>query len=129
MNCKLGANSFQSVFKFCAISEQILCRHRHTDKNTSCCNYRVAFIAKTDMPSPVYCASVQKTSFLYECTTMDRSLLRNVHGRNITILCRKCVQTMCKTSLLYKCTQQDQKDLSNLPSYRVINCYTVMCSL
>ena len=25
--------------------------------------------------------------------------------------------------------KQDQKDLSNLPSYRVINCYTVMFSL
>mgnify|MGYP003330452531 CR=1 FL=1 len=25
--------------------------------------------------------------------------------------------------------EQDQKDLSNLPSYRVINCYIVMCSL
>ena len=24
-------------------------------------------------------------------------------------------------------SKQDQKDLSNLPSYRVINCYTVMC--
>ena len=68
MNCKLCANSFQLVFKFCAISEQILCRHRHTDKNTSCCNYRVAFIAKTDMPSPVYCESVHKTSLLYKCT-------------------------------------------------------------
>ena len=26
-------------------------------------------------------------------------------------------------------TKQDQKDLSNLPSYRVINCYTVIFSL
>ena len=26
-------------------------------------------------------------------------------------------------------TSEDQKDLSNLPSYRVINCYTVMFSL
>ena len=33
---------------------------------------------------------------------MDRTLLRNVHGQNIT----KCyVQTVHKTSLLYNCTQ------------------------
>ena len=44
MNCKLCAN------------------YLHTDKNTSSCTSRVAFIAKTDMPSPVYCASVHKTS-------------------------------------------------------------------
>ena len=70
MNCKLFANSFQSVFKLCAISEQILCRHMytHTDKNTSCCISRVAFIAKKDAPSPVYCVSVHKTSLLYKCT-------------------------------------------------------------
>ena len=67
-NCKLCANSLQSVFALCAISEKIVCKHRHTDKNTSCCTFRVAFIAKTDMPSLVYCASVHKTSLLYRCT-------------------------------------------------------------
>ena len=70
---------------------------------------------------PVYCTSVHKTSLLYKCTQsqftvqvytkpvyctsvhkwlimkgmyMDRTLLRNVDGRNITKV--KAVQTMCK---------------------------------
>ena len=49
MTCKLCAN------------------YLHTDKNTSSCTSRVAFMAKTDMPSSVYCASVHKTSILYKC--------------------------------------------------------------
>ena len=55
------------MFELCAISEQIVCKHRHTDKNTSYCISRAAFISKTDMPSPVYCESVHKTSILYKC--------------------------------------------------------------
>ena len=66
MNCKLCPNYLQLVFILCAISEKIVCKHRNADKNTSCCTSRVAFMAKTDMPSPVYYASVHKTSLLYK---------------------------------------------------------------
>ena len=66
MNCKAIANSLQSVFKLCAISENFVCKHRNTDKNALCCSFRVAFIAF--MPSPVYCTSLRKTSLLYKCT-------------------------------------------------------------
>ena len=78
----------------------------------------------TSVPKPVYGTSVYKTSSLCKCTQnqftvqvytilvywlimkgmyRDRTLqrLRNVQGRNITILCSP---DPCKTSLLYKCT-------------------------
>ena len=72
---------------------------------------RVAFITKTDMPSPVYYASVHKTSLMYKhtqnqfnvqvynklvyCTSVHiTSLLvnnkRNVHGQNNT---KECTET------------------------------------
>ena len=91
MNCKLCANYLQLVFKLCAISEQIVCKHRHTDKNTSCCTSRVAFMAKTD------CTSVYKTSLLYNCTQNQFTVqvyTNPVYGTSVH-----------KTSLLYKCTQ------------------------
>ena len=91
MNCKLCANYLQLVFELCAISEQIVCKHRHTDKNTSCCTSRVAFMAKTD------CTSVYKTSLLYNCTQNQFTVqvyTKPVYGTSVH-----------KTSLLYKCTQ------------------------
>ena len=72
-------------------------QHRHTDKNTSCCTSRFAFIAKTDMPSPVYCASVHKTSILYKC--IQNQFTVQVHTKPVN-----CTSVQ-KTSLLYKCTQ------------------------
>ena len=125
MNCKLCANYLQLVFELCAISEQIVCKHRHTDKNTSCCTSRVAFMAKTDMPSPVYSASVHKTSILYKCiqnqfTVQEYTKPVNCTSVNKTSLWYKCTQnqfmvqvytkpvystSVHKTSLLSKCTQ------------------------
>ena len=55
-DCKLCATSLQPMFKLCVISENCVC------------TFRVALIAKTDMPSPVYYESVHKTSSLYKCT-------------------------------------------------------------
>ena len=97
MNCKLCANYLQLVFELCAISEQIVCKHRHTDKNTSCCTSRVAFIAKTDMPSPVYCESVHKTSILYKCIQNQFTVQVYTKPVNCT--------SVHKTSVWYKCTQ------------------------
>ena len=91
MNCKLCANFLQLVFELCAISEQIVCKHRHTDKNTSCCTSRVAFMAKT------VCTSVYKTSLLYNCTQNQFT----VQEYTKTVYCT----SVHKTSLLYKCTQ------------------------
>ena len=44
------------------------------------------------MPSPLYCASVHKTSILYKCTK---------HQLNVLVYCT----SVHKTSLWYKCTQ------------------------
>ena len=76
---------------------QIVCKQ--TDKNTSSCTFRVAFIAKTDMPQqftvqmyaksvfctkPVYCTSAHKGWTVKDISTlmmkgmyMDRTLQRN----------------------------------------------------
>ena len=115
MKCKLCAKSLQSLFKLCAISEQTVCKHRHTDKNPSCCTSRVAFMAKTDMPSPVYCASVHKTSLLFKCTQNQFTVQMytksvyciSVHKTSLLYKCHKISfsTTVHKTSLLYKCTQ------------------------
>ena len=98
VNCKLCANYLQLVFKLCAISEQIVCKHTHTEsKITFCCTSRVAFMAKTGMPSPLYCASVHKTSILYKCTQ---------HQFNVQLYTKPVYCTSVhKTSLWYKCTQ------------------------
>ena len=54
-------------------------------------------MAKTDMPSPVYSASVHKTSILYKCIQNQFTVqvyTKPVYGTSVY-----------KTSLLYKCTQ------------------------
>ena len=62
MNCKQFANYLQLV-QLCAISEQIVCKHRHTDKNTSCCTSRLKQTVQV-YTKPVYGTSVHKTSLL-----------------------------------------------------------------
>ena len=54
-------------------------------------------MAKTDMPSPVYSASVHITSILYKCIQNQFTVqvyTKPVYGTSVY-----------KTSLLYKCTQ------------------------
>ena len=97
MNCKLCANSSQSVFKLFAISEHFVCKHNHTDKNTSCCTFRLAFKAKKDMPSPVYCASVLKNQFTVQVYTKP-VYCTGVHKISLMY---KCTQSQ----LMYRCTQ------------------------
>ena len=116
MNCKLCANYLQLVFELCAISEQIVCKHRHTDKNTSCCTSRVAFMAKTDMPSPVYCASVHKTSILYKC--IQNQFTVQLYTKPVY-----CT-SVHKTSLLYKCTQNQFTHITSLHT-KPVHCANV----
>ena len=78
------------MFKLYANNEQIVCNHRHTDKNTSCYTSRVAFIAKTDMPSPVSCASVHKSSILYKC--IQNQFTVQVYTVHLTSSPCKCTQ-------------------------------------
>ena len=98
MSCKLCANYLHLVFKLCAISEQIVCKHRHTDTNTSCCTSRVTFMAKTDMPSPVYCGSVHKTSLLYKCT--QNQFMVQVYTKSVHCASVHKISLLYKTSLL-----------------------------
>ena len=100
MNCKLCANYLQLVFELCAISEQIVCKHKHTDKNTSCCTSRVAFMAKTDCTSEYktsYCTIVHKTGLLYKST--QNQFMVQVYTK--PVYCTR----VHKTSSPCKCTQ------------------------
>ena len=68
MNCKLCANYLLLVFELCAISEQIVCKHRHIDKNTLVCKCIQNQNTVQVYTKPVYCTIVHKTSLLYNCT-------------------------------------------------------------
>ena len=82
MNYKPYAVSMQTLFNQSANFVQNVCQHRHTDKNTAFCIFRVDFIAKTASllfkypksvgvqvyTKPVKCTGVHKTSRLYMCT-------------------------------------------------------------
>ena len=96
MNCKLYANYLKLVFELCAISEQIVCKLRHTDKNTYCCTSRVAFMAKTDCTSvykSVSCTIVHKTGLLYKST--QNKFMVQVYTKPVYCTSRHKISSLC----------------------------------
>ena len=90
---------------------QIVCKNNAQCVQNKFWSPRDAFIAKTDMLSPVYSKCVHNISLLYKCTQNQFA----VQAYSKPVYC-KGVQTRSERSI-------------NLPSYKVINCYIVMCSL
>ena len=55
-------------------------------------------------------------------------LFSSIGGLVVASILKK-LDNVVKVNIYIILSQQDQKDLLKLPSYRVINCYTVMFSL